>query len=115
MEIEQCRASQEKKEKKHYSWWAYIRDDVVRKYPERQRLELHDTEQREQEAVQAAIDATERMEDGENRLKVIRLMHWYGAYTLQGAALQIHCSRSLAAKWQHDFFVEVARHRDLPV
>lgn len=114
MEFKPRQTNQKEKKKKHYSWWGYIRE-IVQKYPERQGLELHGTEQREQEAVQAAIDATERMKNGGSRLKIIRFVLWYGTYTMQGAALQIPCSKSLAAEWQRDFFKEVARNRDLPV
>lgn len=96
----------------HYPWWGYIKA-IVRSYPGRQGRELSGVAQREQEAVQAAIDATEGMMNGRSRLEVIRLLHWDGVCTLDGAALEIPCSRSLAAKWQRQFFEEVAKRRDL--
>lgn len=101
-----------RKEKKHYSWWGYIRE-IVQKYPERKGLELYGADKHAQEAVQAAIDATERMVDGEARLKVIRLVLWDGTYQLQGAALQIPCGKSTAARWQKTFFEMVARNRGI--
>ncbi len=100
------------KKKTHYDWWPYIRG-VIRKYPARCGMELHGLPQREQEAVQAAIDATERMVNGKARLKVIQLVHWNRAYTLEGAALSIPCSKATANRWQRAFFEMVARNRDM--
>lgn len=98
--------------KTHYTWWPYIKD-IIREYPARCGMELYGVAQREQEAVQAAIDATERMTNGEERLKAIRLVHWDRTHTLGGAALVIPCGRATAARWQKRFFEMVARNRDL--
>lgn len=94
--------------KLHYPWWGYIKA-IIREYPDRMGKDLSGVAKREYEAVQAAIDATERMNGGEARLRVIRLVHWDGTRTLEGAALMVPCSRRWAAKWQRDFFEEVAR------
>lgn len=98
--------------RQHYNWWPNIRD-AVRAYPTREGVALSGVALHEQEAVQAAIDATERMADGEARLRVIRLVHWKRTHQLEGAALLIPCSRRTAAYWQRKFFEEVARNRDL--
>lgn len=95
--------------KNHYSWWAYIKA-IVREYPARQDVNLHGVALREYEAVRDAVDTTERMTDAVSRMSVIRLVHFERTHTLEGAALRIPCSRSLAAKWQRDFFEEVARN-----
>lgn len=97
-----------------YSWWAYIRD-IIRQYPARQGKALEGVEKREYEAVQAAVDATERMEDGVARMSIIRNVHWFRTYTLEGAALAVPCSRRAATYWQRQFFEMVARERDLPI
>lgn len=100
--------------KRHYPWWGYVKD-ITRAYPGRMGVDLYGVAKREFEAVQAAVEATERMIDGQNRLKVIRLLHWVEpqTLTLDGVALAIPCSRSWAAKLQRDFFEGVARNRDL--
>lgn len=98
--------------KGRYLWWPYVRG-VVRAYPERKGEGLHGVAMREQEAVQAAIEATERMSGGAERLKVIRMVHWDRVHTLDGAALAVPCDRATAARWQRKFFEAVARNRDL--
>ena len=99
-----------------YPWLGYVRY-MVRKYPEwnkiRQSRELTRTESMGWSAVQIAVDCTERMENGSDRLKVIRIVHWNRTRTLEGAALMIPCSRRTAARWQRNFFEEVARNRGL--
>lgn len=98
--------------KLHYPWWGYIKA-IIREYPDRMGKDLSGVAKREYEAVQAAIEATERMDDGETRLKVIRLVHFEGTYTLEGAALSVPCSERTAAYWQRKFFEMVARNRGL--
>lgn len=98
--------------KSHYTWWGYIKA-IIRVYNRRIWIDLTGVARREQEAVQAAIEATERKKDGENRMKAIRLMHLDGTHTLEGAAKAIPCDRATAARWQRTFFEEVARNRDL--
>lgn len=98
--------------KLHYPWWSYIKS-IIRAYPDRGGKELAGVAKREYEAVQAAIEATERTESAAVRLKIIQLVHFDRTHTLEGAALMVPCSRSWAAKLQRDFFEEVARNRDL--
>lgn len=96
----------------HYDWWRYVRG-VIRAYPERMGEDLSGVAKREFEAVQAAVEATERMADGESRMKVVRLVHWKRTHQLEGAALAVRCGRATAARWQRSFFEMVARERDL--
>lgn len=100
--------------KSHYDWWKYVKG-IVMAYPGRQGVELSGVAVREQEAVRAAIEATERTKSGTSRLDVIRMLHWNKprTLTLEGAALAIPCARSTAAQWQKEFFEEVARNRGL--
>lgn len=105
--------TQEPKKKRHYSWWSYIQE-IVREYPRKDDSQKVSTvAEREDDAVQEALEATEHMTDGQNRLKLIRLIHWDRTHTLDGAALVIPCSRRTAAYWQREFFEMVARNRDL--
>lgn len=98
--------------KHNYPWWSYIKA-IVWAYPGRQGKELSGVTRREQEAVQAAIDATESAENGAARLKLIRLVHLERTHTLDGAALFVPCSERTAHRWQRSFFEEVARNRGL--
>lgn len=98
--------------KPHYPWWGYIKT-VIRAYPGRMGIDLSGVAKREFEAVQHAIEATERMGGGQNRMKVIRMVHFDRTHQLPGAALMIPCDRATAARWQRSFFEEVARNRDL--
>lgn len=100
------------KSKQHYSWWGYIKE-IIREYPEAFALPASGVAAREVDAVSNAVYATERMDCGEARLKVIRMVHWDRTHTLAGAALEIPCSERTAARWQRNFFEEVARNRGL--
>lgn len=101
-----------KKAKRHYSWWPYIKE-IVRQYPERECKILSGVPSYEKDAVAHAISLTERIESGDERIKVIEMVHWDKTHTLEGAALEIPCSRRTAAYWQREFFEEVARNRGL--
>lgn len=92
-----------------YGWWGYVKS-MVRLYPERRGQALTGTALREFEAVRAAIEQTERMSNGANRLKVIELVFWKRTYTLPGAALQVPCSERVAQRWHADFIRAVARN-----
>lgn len=95
-----------------YSWWGYIKA-IVQAYPDRQSKELSGVATRDQMAVQKAIEDTRRMESGEARMKVIRLVHFDRTHQLPGAALLVPCSERTANRWQRSFFEQVARNRDL--
>lgn len=92
-----------------YSWWGYVKD-MIRKYPGRQGKKLTGTALREFRAVQAAIEETERKEDGQARLAVVDLVLWQGKRSISGAALEIPCSERTAQQWHADFIREVARN-----
>lgn len=98
--------------KEHYPWWGYIKA-IVRAYPDRAASSLSGVAKREYEAVQAAVEATERIEGGQNRLMVIRLVYWDRTHTMEGAALMVPCSERTAKYWQRKFFETVARNRGL--
>lgn len=99
--------------KQRYPWWSHVKA-IIRAYPEQIGKSLSRVETMNYEAVKAAIEATERTENGAARMKVIRLLHWAKprTLTLDGAALSVPCDRATAARWQRSFFEEVARNRD---
>lgn len=98
--------------KKHYPWWSYIKE-VIRHYPSQRNADLHGVDKLNHDAVQAAVEATERMEDGEDRMKLIKLVYWDGTHTIDGAAQKIPCGRRTAMRMQRNFFETVARNRGL--
>lgn len=96
----------------HYPWWGYVRW-MVREYATQCLEDLTGVEAVNCESVLDAVTATERMTNGGNRLKLIKMIHWNRTHTLEGAAVAIPCARSTAAKWQREFFEEVAQNRGL--
>ncbi len=65
--------------------------------------ELPTQKQREYEAVRKAIEATERVPGGRDRIKVIDLVFWRRSHTLEGAALTIPCSYRTARRYHEEF------------
>ena len=70
--------------------------------------ELPTTKQREYEAVRRAIQITEHMKTGRDRLMIIDLVFWKQTRNLEGAALLIGYSYDTAQKWHSQFIHEVA-------
>lgn len=88
--------------KPRYRWWGYVKD-MIRRYPD-------DVNENEKNAVDAAIEITEHMPNGQARLKVIDLVLWKGTHTLAGAALAIPCGERTARRWLHSFVTEAAKN-----
>lgn len=74
---------------------------------------MSDAERAGWAAVDGAVEVTKHMENGDARIKIIEMVHWDRTHTLEGAAMEAHCGRATAARWQRDFFEEVARNRGL--
>lgn len=83
-------------------WWGYAKH-MIRRYPGR------DSEE-ERRAVRLALEETERMNNGADRLKIARLVLLEGSHTLAGAALQIPCSERTAQRYHADFIRAVGRN-----
>lgn len=72
--------------------------------------ELPEINQREMEAVRKAIEETQKLDNGEERLRMIRLVFWDRTHTLEGAAIKLHrCHRTLV-QWSGDFIRCVAKN-----
>lgn len=84
--------------------------DMTVAYPKLKEKELFGREKSEFEAVQAAIDETERMVDGRKRLEIINLTLWMGTHTIEGAALLIPCHKNTAQGWRSQFIKAVAKN-----
>ena len=93
----------------HYAWWGYAKD-VIRRYPSMRGKHLAGVAKREHDAVQAAIEQTQRMRGGHERLKIVDLVFWQCTHDLSGAALQVPCSERTAQQWHADFIKAVARN-----
>jgi hypothetical protein len=76
-------------------WWGYVRRvlyDYPRIHPETA------TEQREKTAVEAAVEETQAMPDGEARLRLVGAVFFAKTHTLQGAAMREHLSYHTAQR-----------------
>ncbi len=99
-------------------WWEYAKR-IIRSYPalERKR-KVEDTltakEQRRYDAVHAAIEETERMPTGTQRLALVDLVYWKRSHTLFGAAMRIPISDRTAQKWNAQFIRMTEKYLDLP-
>lgn len=80
-------------------WWGYAKS-MVRRYPDN----VNDDERN---AVEAAVNATRSLQNGDIRLKVIDLMYFKGTHRMEGAAQMVHYSYDQVQKWHADFIREV--------
>lgn len=96
----------------HYSWWPYVRE-IVRSYGGGGNGPLSGAALADYEAVARAVADTERLSDGQDRLRLIRLVYWDRTQSLDGVAMEVPCGRATAFRWQRQFFETVARHRGL--
>lgn len=92
-----------------YAWWPYVRN-IIRRKPLRDKTDRLDrVPAMENAAVHWAVDITNQMPDGKERLELIRLTYWRrNRYTLQRAAMDIPTSYSTARRWNYEFFLLVA-------
>lgn len=91
-------------------WWGYVRR-VLYDYPRLQ--PANDTEQREKAAVEAALEETGQLTDGETRLRLVGAVFFTQTYTLQGAALREHMSYRTARRQQREFIRCVGKYMGL--
>lgn len=98
--------------KPRYSWWGYIKA-IIRRYEADREKELHGVSLLENNAVDKAVRETEALQDGADRLTLIRLVFWDKTHTLEGAALAVNCSERTARRWHTDFIKCVARNYGL--
>lgn len=69
--------------------------------------ELPPAWQREYEAVAAAVAETLRRPDGQDRMRLVRLVFWQRSHTLEGAAMEIPVSYRTARRWHTQFILLV--------
>lgn len=76
--------------------------DMIRRYPD-------ETNEDETRAVAIAVEDTRMLLDGDDRMKVIRMVFFKKTHTLQGAALNVPCSYETAKRWTQQFIRLVAK------
>ena len=84
---------------------------IIRRFPARQaNLEsLGKIQQWEVQAVSEAIRRTEAMEDGRERLRLVKAVYWSKhRKTMSGIALDLYISRATAFRWNSEFVLTVA-------
>ena len=83
----------------------YVKSIIVQYHKRRETPEeaLCGLDKREYNAVHAAVDLTERMENGLDRLKVVDMTLWRGTHTLAGAAMEVYQSERTARRWRSEF------------
>ncbi|MCD8147512.1 MAG: hypothetical protein LUD84_09610 [Clostridiales bacterium] len=70
-------------------------------------------EQRELEAVEAALRVVQARPDGEITVQLVRLVFWQRTHTLEGAAQTVHVSYRTARRKVNGFLVLVAENMGL--
>lgn len=75
---------------------------------------LNDKEQRRYDAMRAAIEDTEALPMGAERVALIRRVYWDRSHTLYGAAMCVPVSERTARRWNHKFIELVAEKIDVP-
>lgn len=71
--------------------------------------QLPKQEQREYDAVDAAVRETLRLPDGRTRLTIIELVFWRQSHTLAGAAMAVHMSY-MSARRRQEAFIRLVAH-----
>ena len=91
--------------KPRYRWWGYAKA-MLRAYPDGVTTE-------ERTAIESAIEETNRLVDGADRMKVIELVFFKATHTLAGSAVRVPCSIDTAQKYHADFIRLVGEKRGL--
>lgn len=93
-----------------YIGWGYVKDlireyEVQKKMPHKSRLKPF-----QEQAIKQAIEYTETLCDGDERLKMIDLVFWSKSHTLSGAAIKGNISYETAVNWHRDFIKTVGKN-----
>lgn len=98
--------------KPRYGWWGYVKW-MIRQYPAREGKYIQGKALDERMAVQRAIDQTMKLDNGQDRLRVVDLVFFKQTHTLEGAALMVPCSYDTAQKYHAQFIKLVAKNYGL--
>lgn len=86
---------------------------MIRQYPAREGKYIQGKALDERMAVQRAIDQTMKLDNGQDRLRVVDLVFFKQTHTLEGAALMVPCHYETARHWHTDFIKLVAKEYGL--
>ena len=75
--------------------------------------EMPKPKQKEYDSVRKAIEVTEYLKTGKERLNLIDLVFWKGSHTLSGAAMALNISYDTAIDYHGDFIMLVAWYKEL--
>lgn len=75
--------------------------------------ELPPVHRNELNAVRQAIEETEGLKNGDERLEMVRLVFWVKSHTLAGVALKMHRSEQTIKCWHGEFIRAVAKNYGL--
>ena len=75
--------------------------------------QLPPTDQKEYEAVRAALRETLGLSNGKLRIRLIQMVFWKRTHTVQGAALRLYISEKTAKRWHRSFILLVAKKAGL--
>lgn len=98
--------------KPRYPWWGYVKA-IIRQYNGGKFTPASASQIAEYQAVREAVEQTEAMSGGKERIWLVRIVFWERTHTLEGAALEVHCSERTARRWHTDFILLVAKKRGL--
>jgi hypothetical protein len=88
--------------KLRYHWWGYAKGIVtICGNPDCPKREL--LTEAEISAYNAAVAKTLAMKEGEDRMKLIRMVMIARTHTIAGAALRLYISERTARQWHGDF------------
>ena len=85
-----------------YQWWGYAKS-MIRRYPDKVTPE-------EYRAVQAAIQETQLLRNGDVRMDIVEKVLMRRSHSIQGAALKNFISESTAKGYHIDFIRLVGKH-----
>lgn len=88
-------------------WHGYIKG-ALKRYP--RQLETDGSKQAliALESIRAAIEKTQSMNFGDERMRLVKMCYISCTHTLNGGAYALHISRRTAQYWAQDFFNIVA-------
>ncbi len=88
--------------KPRYQWWSYAKS-MIRRYPDK-------VTQDEFVAVNAAIQETQLLSNGDIRMNIVRMVLINGTHSIRDAALKAYCSEKTAKGYHGDFIRSVGKH-----
>lgn len=87
--------------------------DISRKTETTAAKELPRVEQKEYDAVRRAVETTQRLKNGFERIEIINLVYWKKSHTLEGAAFKVGYSYDRVKQMNNEFIRLVAGYYGL--